>query len=138
MKNEVIEAFVGLPLFDHATEAKAAQKTNVPAKKASPKLRHTKGGGEFPPLIRKWGETWELEEGRDEATLYRRVRDGKISGWLVFRHRVYTKERRAYGRVYPPGVFRVPSAEDFGRYAWNYTAKGRHLAEEKLKQIVEP
>ena len=129
-----IKASKGAALSHPSSGLGSDQSVNVPAFPAdsgSPQMRI----GEFPRRFKKWGDLWILDTHSETAALYRRTDGSDTVGYSVLRFRVRTVDRKTFGNTSPAGSFRIPAPGDWGRYAWDFTRRGRERAERKFEEV---
>jgi hypothetical protein len=91
----------------------------------------------FPPMIHRFGEKWSLADETETHALYDCFNhpSGGHRGQVLLIKRWRKKSRRLpSGSIHASGLARLPSAEEFGQYAWNFQGNeaGRRRFE-KLK-----
>ena len=68
--------------------------------------------------------------------MYSRFFRGELSGFVVFRKKVYKSDYVIGGKVITPaGKPMIPGENAFGSWAWNYLKESQSLAEARLNSL---
>ena len=86
-----------------------------------------------PEKVSRNGETYVFAFSEVAGSLYTRLKDGEVIGWIVIRNRSWERADNKLG--VEAGDFRFPKPCEFGISAWNYLRDERDKAVKKLRSL---